>query len=434
MRQRPINMPVSGLAKVQRLPYSCWDELKVLKSRNAALEFLMAHRETEKIFTQELGEGAAERIIRKGRFKDNADRDFADEAYKSCILRAAGSAKASWNPWSVSQDGFSAASFGSDSLVVIKQPGGEYGFDVPYGIQVGMGAFDAIKATAAILAERLDPEGDKRIFRIDFTLESNGGKIQPWLVDFGESHYTFVLGTEIHAARGTRQDLVSGYLDAVGLPNGTGRVWMVYQSDKTLSDMPWELEGVKSAIENRGLEAVHLSLPKFLSRLREGVSLEQGRDLVLRFFRQADQKTILQLQGATGNKQIFADPLKFIPMLQKQEVHKLIEGVRKELSGAVCIPRSASFALKQRPKDTRSEIERWAVSQGIEEIVVKPGNCNAHPNAFFYRLDNPHHQQELERALGKMWRGNVLSAVVEEMAGNGSIDGRKAELRFWMFG
>jgi hypothetical protein len=305
---------------------------------------------------------------------------------------------------------------------------------VPYGIQVGKGAFEAIKAAASLLVDKLDPEGDKRILRIDFALEMKDGKVKPWLVDFGESHFTFVLGTEIHAARGTRQDLVSDYLDAVELPQGPGNVWIVYQSDKTLAEMPWELDGVKRAIEKRGLEARHHSLSMFLNTLMYSDSLEQGRDLVLRFFRQAGRDVISELELATGGKRVFADPLKFIPRLEKANVHRLVESLRDDLAGVISIPRAASFALQGHPKDTNSQIQRWAASEGIEEIVVKPGNGKPHPNAFFYRLDNPHHQEELERSLGKMCGSNVTSVVVEEMVGNGSIDGRKAELRFWIFG
>ncbi len=430
MRQRPISMPALGLAKVQRLPYACWDELKMLRSRDAAFQFMMAHKESERIFARELGEGSFKRIIGKGKFKDNSDRDFADETCKSCILRAAGSAKASWNTWSVSPNGFSYQSHGPDFSVKIVQNANQYLFDFPYEINLGRQEFESIKEAARLLVERLDPGGEKRILRMDFALEAAGKSVLPWLVDFGESHYTFVLGTHFHAALGANEDFISRYLDAVGLPDGSGRVWMVYQSDNALCGMPWEIEGIKSAIEARGNKANPISLEDFISLPMGSIS---PKDRVLRFFRQADEDTFMELNRLVPSVHMFADPLKFIPRLQKASVHRLVESMLQELSQLVRVPKAALFPLESHFLSIVGKIAQWAGKEEVDEIVVKPGQGKMQPNAFFYRLENPHHIEELGRTIRKMQKNGASEAVVEQLVGNSAIDGRKAELRFWIF-
>ncbi len=425
-------IPASGLGKVQVLPYSMWNELKMIKHRDAALDFLLAHRETEKLFERELGEGAVNRIIKKNRFKDNADRDFADEVFKSCVLRAAGSAKASWMPWHLGNM-YQCQVFGTDSAVSVEQNRNKYSFSIPYGMQIDSGMFENLKNCAQIVADAIDPCHQKRILRADFTLEKSGDRIIPWLTDFGESQLTFVVATQIHKMRGCKENLVSRYMSAIDIPQETMRVWLVSQSAKTYKDMPYEIDGITSELEGRGHAVEYATLADFLRKLESGLKLEEGKDIVLRYFRQASQEIISKIKAHVGNPGIFIDNLDFIPLLQKFNVNRRINLHSEEIEFWVSVPKSSYLSLAGDSADTCKAICRWAKASEVEEIVLKPGNARMQPNAFFYRLDNPHHLGEMERCIRKMKMHGVTMAVAEEMVGNGAIDGKKAELRLWIF-
>ncbi|MFA5106401.1 MAG: hypothetical protein WC506_05595 [Candidatus Micrarchaeia archaeon] len=433
MVQAQRAIPDAGIGKVQALPYSMWNELKSLKNRDAALDFIMAHREVENLFIRELGAGAADRIINKQKFKDNADRDFADEVFKSCILRAAGSAKADWVPWWVGPQGYSCWNFSKDGRIAIPANGQTYKFPVPYGLELDSKTFMNMCVCGQELANAMDPEGEKRIFRADFTLENSNGKIIPWLTDFGESHLTFVLATHLHDARGINEDLAARYLAAMKLPEKPARTWLVTQGAKTMHDMPYEIEGIRMELEALGHSPIVCTLQGFVEKLEAGEKLEEGQDIVLRFFRHAESSLIQKIKELTSNAQVFIDSLDFIPRLQKFNVNRMISLNREELEFWVSIPKSIYMNISGDSDDSTTAIAGWAKASGIEEIVLKPGNARMQPNAFFYRLDNPHHLEEMARSIRRMRTHGITIATAEEMVGNGAVDGKKAELRLWIF-
>jgi hypothetical protein len=127
--------------------------------------------------------------------------------------------------------------------------------------------------------------------------------------------------------------------------------------------------------------------------------------------------------------------LKFVASLKKSMVSAVIESARKELMQHVSVPFMRTFAITN-PEQAVKEIERSMKDAGVMEVVVKPGgpSSDLHTTAFFYRLDNPHHLDEMARSLRKINAAKVSNVVVEEMAGAGTVDGKKTEFRFWAFG
>jgi hypothetical protein len=451
MVERQIFFPKAGLAKVQRLPYSMWNDLKLLRNRDAAIEFLRSHPKVEPMFRNGLGP-AAKRILETGRTKDKNEAAFADEIIKSCILRAAGSEKAVWAPWNVNKDfahrllgedskvwspwnvgrEFAYRHLGEESRIEMAHNGSSYSYDMPYHIALAPEIWQKASAAAGILANAVDPKSEKRMLRVDFVLESGNGQSKLWLVDFGESHMTLHIATKMANAVGHQEDFLSQYSERViGKVKPGQTVYIVAQGTKMIEDFPFEVEAIRLEVEKKDGMPVVLTLSEFL----EKSARTEPDSLIIRLFRQATRAEMSLLENSVPATAKYIDPLKFVSSLKKSMVSGMVESARKELSQHVSIPFMRIFAIAS-PEQAAKEIERSMKDAGIMEVVVKPGgpSPDLHTTAFFYRLDNPHHLDEMTRSLRKISAAKVNSVVVEEMVGAGTVDGRKAEFRFWAFG
>ncbi len=127
------------------------------------------------------------------------------------------------------------------------------------------------------------------------------------------------------------------------------------------------------------------------------------------------------------------DSSDFIPVMQKAAIGNAVnEGIASELSRLVSIPRSSQFDTRASAQNVQSSIVSWMHSHGVEDIVLKPGAYGGSATtAFFYNVNNAGHVREMSITIKKMADAGVNTVIAEELVWNGSIDGKKLEVRVW---
>ncbi len=431
-----VLIPAAGLAKVQKLPHSHWQELKTVRTKPELLTFIRKHPKIEGVLVQELGEGVARRIVSSGQFRGESDLIYVTELLKSAILRGAGSEKSMWAPWTVGGETVDCAPFNGTNAFSFSESGQQFAFDVPGLVSIPKASFSRLKKATEILFRNLDPLGRKFLIRADFVLESSPRGGRWWLVDVGESNLALVLASRLHSAAHTGNEFASRYVDLVKsiLPERR-KLLVAYQDDELRESMSFEFLGLSRIMAERGIHADFITKAQLLSLLAQSdlpkFALEYA---VLRLFRHLELGDMGPLSAACSQGLPILDSPCFAGFMRKSSVERAVWKARAELSKYVGVPRGMLVAL-DRPADASDAILSCMSGAGISEIVVKPGSMGTHylPTAFFYDLCNTRHLDELRRTLHVLQKAGVSSVIAEELVGNGAVNGRKIEVRLWCF-
>ncbi|MCL5427779.1 MAG: hypothetical protein M1321_01205 [Candidatus Marsarchaeota archaeon] len=421
-----------GLAKVQCMPFSLWSELKRLKTGEDILGFVSQHKDLESALRLQLRSSAA-RILDGRKIKNAREAMFVDGILKSAILRAAGSAKASWAPWTASGDSISYRAISSSGTVSFEEGAGQFSVPSSYSISIDSESFGRLAAATELIFDRLDPQGRKRCLRVDFVMEKADGRANWWLVDIGESNLGFVMASRLHSAAGTGMDSAGKYVDMVmGSMSGRDSVLMAYQDAKMLEGMPFEFEGLRARFESRGIRVTTLPKSGFLDMIASNPGVAHS-SIALRFFRNATGDELEALRRAEEAGLHVIDSSEFIPAMQKDSISCAISnGIVPLLHGLVSIPKSKQFDISAGAQEVQCRIGSWAQSLGMEDIVLKPGtHAGSATTAFFYNVSNARHMQEMRLTVERISSAGSGTVIAEELAGNGGIDGKKLEVRVW---
>ncbi len=421
-----------GLAKVQNVPFSYWKDLKRLNTGGELLEFARQHSDLESALRVQL-RGSALRVMDRGDIKSASEVTFIDGILKSSILRAGGSAKTSWAPWSASGDCISSNVMNRSGSITFEE--GPMLFSVPatYSLKIDEVSFQRLRAATELISTHLDPDGSKYCIRADFVLERSNGLYEWWLVDVGESNLGFVLGSQMHGLAGTGLDFAGMYANmAKGFVDSRNSVMIVYQDDRMLQGMPFEFEGIKERLNGAGIHAELLTKDDFLNRVQSG-AYNASAPPVLRFFRAASQVEVERLNKAEVDGLRMIDPPRFIPLMQKQAVTETVDiDLRADLERLVCVPKMLRVEIGNGTEMAFSTVLDWMHINGVSDAVLKPGTKGkSATTAFFYSIDNPRHRLEMKKTIGKIAASDIRTVVVEELVGDGAIEDRKTEVRVW---
>jgi len=429
-----ITIPKAGLAKVQRLPYAYWQELKELRGRQALQDFINRHPDVQQALVSEFGKQVGPRVV-SGKMKDNNEAAFVDEAIKSLVLRAGGSKKSHWAPWTASGDEFIVKPV-AGKRISFHEGREKYVIFTDHSIRLDEASFSKMSDAAIALMNAVDEKGKKSVLRADFVLEQSQEGRKWWLIDVGESKLTFVLASHLHAAAGTGHDFAADLVSLVEKAGkGSRSAVLAYQNEAMFAGMDFEFNGLGNMFMDRDFETAVVSKDKFITMLRQGAASARDPKILLRFFRfiSQEERTLLQQAEKAGALRI-VDPLKFIPLMEKESVSGLVTKLSSRLGSLVSVPESFVVSLRGSASEIRDNLVRAATSRGMNEIVLKPGNGveRWRTTAFFYSILNESHLSEIERTIRKMLATEkIKSVVVEQLVGNGTIEGKKAEVRVW---
>lgn len=421
-----------GIAKVQAVPFSYWSELKMIGTGNELLDFVRKHEDLEIALRTQL-RNSASRVIDNGLLKDSAEVMFVDGILKSAILRAGGSAKASWAPWVVSGRNISYETLNTHNSFIFEESGKFFSVPSHLLLKIDEESFRRINTVAWSIFNYVDPKKEKYCLRADFVIEVVNEKPKWWLIDVGESNLGFVLGSQLHSFAGTGLDFASNYVEMVkGLSSGEDNVLITYQDEKMLHGMPFEFKGIIGRLGDEGISVNMLPKADLLSLIQQESNLS-NMPLVLRFFRKAEVYELEQFRIAEGRGVQIIDSTRFIPLMQKHNIEGIVdEQLRADLQKFVSIPMIKRIDINPDPKETWSEILAWMQSNNLSEIVLKPGTpTKSATTAFFYSIENPRHVLEMLKTIEKIKKSEVRTVVAEELVGNGTIEDRKVEVRVW---
>ncbi len=285
------------MAKIQGIPFSYWSELRHLERPGEILDFVKRHRDLEAALRVQLRDSAS-RIIDMGNIKNPRETMFVDGILKSSIHRAAGSAKASLAPWSVSVNGMTLIPIGRHGTVSFEEGSGLYSVPSRWSIEIDRESFRRLASATELIFNNLDPHGRKYCMRVDFVMEWIGGHTNWWIIDIGESNLGFIMASQLHSAAGTGLDAAGVYANMVrNSMSGIGTVMIAYQDEKMLEGMPFEFEGMKTRLESYGIHVNVLPKSEFLALIAQDPGIARS-SIALRFFRKANAQELDMLHKA----------------------------------------------------------------------------------------------------------------------------------------
>ncbi len=438
-----------GLGKVQKMPYALWRELREASSQAELVSFVQAREQMLKGFVaKRLSDDKAEVLFSSGRIEKRQEAYYLAEVLKSVILRGGGSQLIDWALWSangVSETKFEKLPCENADLDIA---GVHLIVPVSYSIKIDKRMMSRLEAATLLLHNTLSVGRGKLLTRADYVLERDPvGNMVPYLVDVGESNLSFALTDALFGAfqgfvpkvPALLGSYVESALNSYGRPPKS--VAVVAEDVKMISDMPYEFaalaEGLEQRVMRKGPAASVIVTP-----VRELTKANSSKyDFVLRCFRSraaADAfRAILPEEALNAGEPFVAESLEFVSAYGKSQVREAVEQNRAQLSEVIKVPLSELFGLEEGSLEaTAEQIFRSFSGKDINDIVIKPAAkpIGASSVAFFYNVCNPYHLEQAGYNLAKLYRKGIRSIIVEESVGNGSVDGRKAEIRVFALG
>jgi hypothetical protein len=427
-----------GIAKVQVLPFSLWEELRTCSGKEDVISFAQIHRdELTGLLSERISEGEMTALFDYGKVRSSQKLAYISASIKSGLLRAGGSSITSWALWSSGTSGFEKLPTQNTSFMV-----GNNKISVPcsYTISLDRMLVEALEKATLLLHEAINSGVNNLLTRADYVLDQKNGKTSAWLVDVGESNLTLALTDCIMKAHhlpnnGILETYIKRVLAAYGeIPSS---VAIVSEDGRSTEGMSYSLEAISETLRNelsgKGLNST-VSI-KSLGELVSSRSLDY--DLILRCFRSpACLQKYEELVSQTGRSPKVVGPLEAITHYQKPEVKKAISGQLGKLKELVNIPESEIFETSEGPETCAGRIFDFFRERHIEDVVLKPAikAPGISSQAYFYNVSNGYHLADAKRDISHLTNAGVKEVIAEQAVGNGVIDGKKTEVKMHVLG
>ena len=421
-------VPTYGIAKTQKLPYSYWNQLREVETKDQLVDFFIQNSDFfHEFLSKRTSSGKVEDIFENQKIKKNSEFDYLSEAAKSAIFRAGGSNIMDWGCWYVADGSIITTPITESGVNSVDVCGLSVELPLGYKIALPSQLYEDIRdATREIhTMVRSQTDGPKILSRVDFVLTDED---KAYIVDIGESNTTLCLADALYSLSGLGEGmLLNQYLqrlfeEQAKINPNIKEVILVAEDQKMINNLPYEFQTMELLIREKFDIPVKTILKE---ELMDSEVAEDKFSAYIRCFRGIIPESEHDFR--------MVDDISAIDVYSKDNLYQILEVLKDDLPQNIMVPNHHLFRLDETEPDILAEkIYQQAEEANLHDFVVKPSikSKKSSSLAYLYSIENSVHPRQLEKTIRRLRKEeHIPYLILEENVGAGVADGKKLEVR-----